>query len=162
MTQFQRATAEHLAQTLQAEHNGTRYGHYGQLLLARLLVESKDLNRAEAVLRELLTVDADNEISELATLRLARVQFAAGDGEAALKTLNASNPGAFASQYAELRGDVHVSLDQIQEAIAAYQEAAAAAQQSGLLRIKLDGLKTTATSVESGAGLELDAGALAP
>lgn len=164
-SEVKRATAEHLAETLKTEHGGSRYSQYGQLAMVRILVESGKLDAAESILGEVAGAADDEEIKQLANLRLAQVQHARGEAEQALETLTGVPPGAFAPQYAELRGDIFLGMNRPDSAIDAYREALSAAEEEhlagqGLLRIKLDALAAggavnepgneVAESIESG------------
>jgi predicted negative regulator of RcsB-dependent stress response len=142
----QRATAEHLAGTLVEEHGSSRYAAYARLMLASLQVEAGELDRAGETLAGLLDSDPATDVAQVARLRLARVQFAAGDAAAALTTLDGAPPGSFAAQYEELRGDVLLSRDDVDGALAAYRAAEQATVRaggvaSGLLTVKLRGLE---------------------
>lgn len=134
----------HLAQRLQEEHAGTVYAHLGSLQLARYLVDREDLEGAERNLRWVLERDAPSAIAEVARLRLAQVQFAQGDADGALATLDGDVPEALAADWAELRGDILLHLERAEEAVAAYRKAgelaSAAGQRRPLLELKLDDL----------------------
>ena len=59
--------------------------------------------------------------SSIARLRLARVQIAQHQAQAALATLNGVNPGAFAPRYDVVRGDAYYALDNRSAALAQYR-----------------------------------------
>ncbi len=121
----QRAEVIHFAVTLIDQHGGSQYGHYARLLMARLAVEDDDLESAQAYLKDVMD-DADQSISLIARLRLARVEAAMDNLDNALALLNAAEPGALESSYAEVRGDIHVLKGDSQSAYDAYNQALAA------------------------------------
>jgi predicted negative regulator of RcsB-dependent stress response len=68
------------------------------------------------------------------------VQLAQGNTDAALKTLDAARPGAFAARYAEVRGDVLLAKGDRDGALKAYREArinGAGTLDTGLLDLKI-------------------------
>ena len=167
------ATARHLAETLKTDHSSTVYGQFAGLHLARMAVEADDLEAAEGELRKVLASRPPREMRLLTQLRLARVLAARGDAEAGLKVLDAAKPGAYASAYAEARGDMHWQLGRKPEAVSAYEEAASLAAEAGgvasqSLELKLQSL-TPVPPRQMGDDdetpepeMEIDGGALAP
>ena len=83
-------------------------------------------------------------LKSLVQLRMARVQLAKGDGQAALATLQAMPAGDYAGLNQELRGDALVKLGRAEDARKAYQAAIAAlgedAPQRAVLQMKIDDL----------------------
>ena len=116
-------------------------------------VQQEQLDRAAA---ELLWVldnpelgfrnEADRELFTVARLRLARIELARGDAQAALARLQAEPVSeAFRSAAAELEGDIQMALGNRDAARTKYQEALLALMElgtgnPGLLQLKLQDL----------------------
>lgn len=138
----QRARVNELAQTLTETYANSQYAHYASLLLARIAVADKDLNRAEVELRAVMNT-ADDELAAVARLRLARVLAARGEYDDALALVEHEVSSALVSQYAEVRGDIQVLRGDLGAARAAYQaalDALDATQDNGraVLELKLN------------------------
>ena len=143
----QRQQAFMLSETLKTDHDDSIYALYGALFAARVAVEAGDLERGEQELRWLLDnvssgffSRTDESLVLTAQLRLARVLFAQGDAEQALALIAGVDPKGFAGEYAELRGDIHMSMGQTTEAQSAWQEAAQLNPDSPALQMKLNNL----------------------
>ena len=110
--------------TLVADYARTPYAANAALLVAKAAVDAGDLAKAQVQLGWVAANARDAELKLLASVRLARVQLAAGDHAAALATLDAVGAaGAFEGQAQEVRGDVLRVLGRIEEARKAYQAA---------------------------------------
>lgn len=137
-----------LATTLRDEYSATPYAALGELMLARAQVEAGDLDGAAGSLRWVLDNGDDPQLDRVARERLARVEIARGDAQAALELLDV-DAGAFAPIYHELRGDALASLERTQEAHAAYRQALdAVADGVGdrrVLEMKLDQTRTASS-----------------
>ncbi len=110
-------------QSLIDGYSSTAYAVQGALLLAQYFVQIDDLPAAEAHLQWAASHAKDDKLAHIATLRLARLQWAQGEDEQALALLKGSKQGAFAGLYAELRGDIYLAQGNIESARAAYEEA---------------------------------------
>lgn len=132
------------AQTIVAEYGSTAYALFAKLLLAKLAVEDKDYGAAEQHLRWALDNSGEQSISHEIRLRLARVLVAREAYQAALNILNSGDPGQFAADYSELRGDISIYQGDTEGARLAYQEAIANKRIIGgdtaKLELKLDDL----------------------
>jgi predicted negative regulator of RcsB-dependent stress response len=129
-----------LADGLVKAFPGTAYADQANLAVARIQVESRQLDQAAARLQQVLGATRDAELALIARLRLARVQLAQGKADDALKTLDAAKPGAFAARYAEVRGDALLAKGDRDGALKAYREArsgAASTLDGGLLDLKI-------------------------
>ncbi|GAB5414862.1 MAG: tetratricopeptide repeat protein [Congregibacter sp.] len=114
-----------LAEQLKEEHRGTTYAQFAALHLARLAVNAGNPGQAEQELRWVLSMaDNGSEIHQIAQLRLARVLAAKGDSDGALAILQGASSG-FVTSYAMARGDILLSLGREDEALIAYESAAA-------------------------------------
>ena len=136
-----------LAEQLRANHGDTAYARYGALYAAQQHVNKGDLNSAEAALRWILEnplsgffTEPDPGLELAATLRLGRLLLAQGESEQALALINGVDPQNFEAGYAELRGDIYLSLDRVVDARDAYIAAQQAGSSSEALRMKLQSL----------------------
>jgi len=129
-----------LADALVKAFPGSAYADQANLAVARIQVESQQLDQAAARLQQVLSGTKDAELALIARLRLARVQLAQGKADEALKTLDAATPGAFAARYAEVRGDALLAKGDRDGALKAYREArggTAGTLDTGLLDLKI-------------------------
>lgn len=142
-----RDAANNLARQLKSDYERTPYADMAELALARFYVEDNKFAEAAKYLEDVMNTSKDEELKLVARLRLARVQRALGNGDAALATLNGANAGGFAPAFAEVRGDVLLDRGDRAGALAAYREAAAAKQaglvDAELLQLKIDSLGGT-------------------
>ena len=107
-------------------------------------VQDKQFDKALASLQWAEAHAADPVLKSLVQMRIARVQLAKGDGQAALATLDAMPAGQFTGLKQELRGDALVKLGRADDARKAYQAAVTAlgedAPQHAVLQMKIDDL----------------------
>lgn len=89
---------------LRREHAGSIYVAAGQLAAARVYVDRNELDNAAAALK-LVMAGAEPEFARVARIRLARVLIEQAKYDEALATLEGEAPGAYAGQYAHVRGD---------------------------------------------------------
>ncbi|MBS0388257.1 MAG: tetratricopeptide repeat protein [Proteobacteria bacterium] len=142
-----KATVLALADKLSADHPHTGYADQGQLAAARMQVEGNDLAGALARLQRVSNATSDPELALVVRMRIARLQIEQHQADAALATLAAVEPGAFAGRFAEVRGDALFAKGDRAGALKAYREAQAAegAQPGGssgddLLALKINEL----------------------
>ncbi|WP_440997300.1 YfgM family protein [Arhodomonas sp. SL1] len=129
--------------TLQEDSAGSPYATLGSLAAARYFAERDDFDAAMGVLRWAVDNAPSDALRRVARLRLGAVEYAAGELEAALATLEPVPDGAFAARYHELRGDVLVAAGRADEAITAYRDALEAdplGQRRGYVEVKLTDL----------------------
>ena len=132
-----------LGDRLIQEHASTTYAEYARLILAKLKVDSGDLEGARLALGEQLSKGKDDVLKSLARLRLGRVLLAKGDIEGGLKSLSGATEktaGSFLGLYEELRGDLLVAGKRPSEARAAYMKAKELGDPSPLLELKINDL----------------------
>ena len=132
-----------LGDRLIQEHASTTYAEYARLILAKLKVDSGDLEGARLALEEKLSKGKDDVLNSLARLRLGRVLLAKGDIEGGLKSLSGATEktaGSFLGLYEELRGDLLVAGKRPSEARAAYMKAKELGDPSPLLELKINDL----------------------
>ena len=108
---------------LERDFPSSPYKDQGELLAARVYVESNDLDKAAHELETVMNGSKDHELSLVARMRLARIEIAQGKPDAALATLNAVEPGAFAARYHEVRGDAYYAKGDKAAALKEYRSA---------------------------------------
>jgi len=128
---------------LQHAYAASPYTDQARLLAARLYVLGGELDRAAGELAAVAENSKDRDLALVARLRLARVQIAQGKADGALATLNAAQPGAFAAQYHEVRGDAYYAKGDKSAALKEYRSAQTAASDS-LLTLKIADLAADA------------------
>lgn len=144
------------------KQGGDLYAYNAALIKARDAVEKGELDAAAEQLQWVLDQSPDAPVAQLTRLRLARVLAAQGSHDTALAELKSSEPAeSFASEYAEVRGDILLAQGKPDDARGAYQfalENLTSPQQNraALLQMKIDNLKTASAS-ESAAGAEENA-----
>ncbi|MEZ5528573.1 MAG: tetratricopeptide repeat protein [Porticoccaceae bacterium] len=111
-----------LAEQLKNDYSGTQYARYAAMLLARLAVEKDDLDTATQQL-QWAEKGADEGLSLIIKLRLARLEAARGNLDQAIDMLQGVEARTMASAYAEAIGDFQVLKGDKQAAYAAYQDA---------------------------------------
>lgn len=138
-----------IADQLMSEHDQTIYARYAALFAAQQYVQQGDIAAATDALQWVvdnplsgLFVESDPGLELVATLRLGRLKLAQGQAEEALALINAVDPQNFEAGFAELRGDIYLSLDRIIDARDAYIAAQQAGSSSEALRMKLQSLPT--------------------
>ena len=122
MTDDQRATANHLAETLKKDFSNSSYARFAGFYKAKFAVEKNDLDTAETELRWVLESNPSTEISLQAKLRLARVLYAKQELDAALAIIPADGLG-YSAAFEELRGDIYNAKGEVSQARLAYQKA---------------------------------------
>jgi predicted negative regulator of RcsB-dependent stress response len=142
---------------LERDYTGSPYTDQGQLLAARMYVDEGVLDKAAAELTNVANKSKDHDLALIARLRLARVQLAQGKPDAALATLGAVPPGAFAALYHEVRGDAYYAKGDKTSALAEYRSAESGGQQaaeggdSSLLALKVADLSAAASGTTAAA-----------
>ncbi len=121
----------------------TAYAPLTALVMARIKLEQGDSVTARAHLNWAINHSDMPEIQNIARIRLADVLLSEGLTDQALAVLDKVKATYVASQRDEVRGDIYVSLNQIDKAQKAYKDALAALtpegdQRAQLLQIKLD------------------------
>jgi predicted negative regulator of RcsB-dependent stress response len=155
------AKAKEAMAQLADRYGGTGYAPRGALLVAALLFENGDAAGAKAQLAFVIDKSDDDELKQIARLRLAAILFDEKQYDEALRTLDARHDPSFAGLYADLRGDILVAAGRIDDARTAYQTAItqldAKSPYRGFVQLKLDALPSSAAA--AGAGPAATAGA---
>lgn len=127
-------------ESIKPEH---AYAQYARMLVARVAVLENRLDDAVVMLRKVVDKPATPVLGELSSQRLARVLAADGKADEALKLLGGNGLAAYRSARDELRGDILVQLERLDEARQAYLQARDNLDESsaaGSLMMKLDDL----------------------
>ena len=129
--------------TLKTEHGKSVYATYAALYGARFAVVKGDLKAAASELNWAVDQNTDKNLESLIQLRLARVEFALGNSDIALKLLSGEG-GSQQVAFDELRGDILLSQGDVDGARTAYQKAselaATGTQPRPVLEMKLNDL----------------------
>jgi predicted negative regulator of RcsB-dependent stress response len=127
-----RTTGRSLADKLKNDHGGSSYALFAAMTMAKLAVDSGDLDKAVNELKWVLANGAEGSIEILSKIRLARVLSAQELYEEALVVLEPKlDLAAHRSTWEEVRGDVYLSMDRLDEARQAYQLAVSSLSQVG-------------------------------
>lgn len=149
--QLQRAerAADHkkvrdIAAQIADKYGSTQYATLASLSAAKSDFETGDLPAAKKRLQWVVDNAGEEEVRDVARLRLARVLLDEKNAAEALKLLEAKHGESFAGLYADVKGDALLAAGRKAEARAAYQlafdksDAASPARQ--ILQLKLDAL----------------------
>lgn len=152
LAESERTTAEHLVKELKEGDNTSLYAHNAAFFLARIAVSEERLDDAVTELKWVLSNKPDDATRQLANLRLARVLLAQQAYDDALDLVQTPPTVGFASEYAEVHGDVLKAKGDLDAARTAYEKALAAITQQQqerfmVLQMKLDDLKKPTASI---------------
>lgn len=141
-----KATVTHLAGELKDANSKSMYAYSAAFFLAKLAVEDNKLDVAVSELKWILSAKPEPAIEQLARLRLARVLTAQQAYADALSQLTPEPAVAYASDYAEARGDILKAQGDLDAARTAYEKALASTdpqqqERYMLLQMKVDDLK---------------------
>ncbi len=158
------AKAKDAMAQLADKFGGTGYAPRGALIVAALLFDAGDAAGAKAQLATVIDKDSDDEMKEIARLRLAAILFDEKQYDEALRTLDAKHGESFAGIYDDLRGDILAAAGRTDEARKAYQAALvhldAKSPYRNFVQVKLDTLGGP-VAIAAGAGAA-GAGAAVP
>ena len=114
--------AEGIAAEIAAEYGDSTYAAQAGLAMARLYMDkNRDQDAAEALLA-VVDGKADEQVKNVARLRLARIYLYQEKAEEVVNLLAGQESEAFAAAYGELRGDAYAALGRIAEAQDEYQK----------------------------------------
>ena len=147
MDKADRGKAKSLATELKKDFPDTPYADQADLMLARLAVDSGELANAVEPLTRVMNDSKDEELRNIARLRLARVLIDQKKPDEALNLLANVPSGPFATRMHEVRGDARYAKNDMPGAIKEYQTALQSADaggiERGLLELKLTDLGVT-------------------
>lgn len=144
-----KAALEQIA-TLREKHSRSPYAQQADLLAARIEVDTGEFGAAAERLARVMNGADDEQLRLVARSRLARVQLAQGNADAALATLQGAEAGAFAARFAEIRGDALYAKGDTTGALAAWREAEKlAGDPAAIPTVDVEGLKLKIADVAS-------------
>jgi len=149
------AKAKDAMAQLADKYGSTGYAPRAALLVASMLFESGDKAGAKAQLVSVIDRDSEDELKQIARLRLASLLLDEKQYDEALRTLDARHDEPFTGVYADLRGDVLAAAGRSEEARTAYQTALAKLDPKSPYRsfveLKLDALGGPTTAIGAAA-----------
>lgn len=141
------ATMKTVASELKNEYAGTTYAEFGTLFLARFAAEEGNYDEAAAELKALAENSKQEPVKYTAQARLAQVLIQQEKFDEALALVSTVPNNAYASQFAEAKGDALYLKGEYADAQQAYKTALEAAQNIGLradaLQRKIDMLASS-------------------
>ena len=135
-----------LAETLKQDFSNTQYAFYAALIKAKLAVEGTDLSAADVELQWAMDNAGETVSENIARLRLARVEAAAGNLDKALQLVQGVDAGELKSAFDEAKGDFYQLQGNAAAAYTAYEAAmmgidAGNSSASQLLQLKISQVK---------------------
>ena len=120
--------AEAFAQieALRSEYPKSAYVYAADMIAANIHVSNNELDKALERLQRVANGSPDEYLRPIARLRVARVQLAQGNHDAALETLGTASMGLHEAARLEVRGDVLLAKGDRAGALQEYQAARAA------------------------------------
>ncbi|MCY4452211.1 MAG: tetratricopeptide repeat protein [Immundisolibacterales bacterium] len=119
------AAVREAGSALLADHGGSGYAVAGSLLVARSELLEDRIGEAIAHFRWVIDHAELPELRDVARLRLAEANFAAGALDEAMTLLDETTTAPFTAARDELRGDVHFARGESGKAREAWERAAA-------------------------------------
>jgi len=119
---------------LMESFSGTPYAGRAALFAAKANYQANEVKSAKAQLDWSIKNAKETSVSALSSLQLANILAEEKDFEGALKLLNARHDAGFDGLFADLKGDVLVSLGKNVEAKEAYQQALTKLEPKGKFR----------------------------
>jgi predicted negative regulator of RcsB-dependent stress response len=142
-----KANAEHIANELKEKNGHSLYAQGAAFYLAKAAVDAGNLDKAVSELQWILASKPDVATAQLAHVRLARVYVSKAAYAEAQAQLVEEPSKAFASEYAEVRGDILKAQGNKDAAATAYKRALETTdpqqqERTMVLQMKADELKT--------------------
>ncbi len=146
-----KATADHIANELKENNGKSLYAQGAAFYLAKSAVDAGNLDKAVTELQWILSSKPAVATEQLARVRLARVYVAKAAYTEALAQIAEEPSKAFASEYAEVRGDILKAQGNKEAAATAYKKALETTdpqnqERSMVLQMKADELKSADAS----------------
>ena len=133
-----------IAVQITGKYGSTMYGTFAALSSARASFESGDLAAAKSQLQWVMDNTKEDEIRDVARLRLAGVLLDEKNYAEALKLVDTKPVESMTGLYADLKGDILFSQDMKAEARSAYQlaldKSEAGSAYRSAIQLKLDAL----------------------
>ena len=145
-SQTQKNNDEKALITMKNEYGSTPYASLASLAAAKHAAEQGNNDLAISELSWVIDNTSDNNIKEVATIRLIRVQISAKQYDKAEQQLKQAYSTAYTSLIDELKGDLYNAQNKTKEATEAYQRALLNSDRNPprYLQMKLDHLSTGA------------------
>ena len=142
------AKAKDAMAQLADKYGGTGYAPRAALIVAAQLFENGDAAGAKAQLAWVIDKSSEDELKQIARLRLAGILLDEKQYDEALRVIDAKHDQPFVGIYADMRGDVLAAAGRLDEARNAYQTALAQLDPKSAYRnfvqLKLDALPAAA------------------
>ena len=116
-------TLQTQAEVLRKEYKSTPYSVLATLHEAKVQAENGSIAEAEKSLRWVIENSSQEDIQDIARIRLARVLVADNKLDQAAETIDRDLPGAYASLVNEIRGDIFFAKGETEQAKQAYDQA---------------------------------------
>ena len=133
-----------IAGQITGKYGATIYGTFAALSGARASVESGDLAGAKSQLQWVIDNAKENEMRDIARLRLAGVLLDEKNHAEALKLVDTKPVESLAGLYADLKGDILLAQGKKADARSAYQfaldKSEAGSSYRAIIQLKLDSL----------------------
>lgn len=108
-----------------AGYSDTPYAALSALVQAKHSISAGKLDQATARLQWVVDNAVEDEVAQIARLRLVRLMISQKSFDEADKLLSSSHPKVFDAIYEELKGDVFVAKGELEQARIAYDKAIA-------------------------------------
>jgi len=109
-------------EVLKAEYSKSAYTAMASLMMAKARLNAGQVDLAAQALIHAMENAQPDPVRVIARERLARVRLSQGDTAAALKLIDgAPSDAGFESQFAEIRGDIHLLNGATEQAIESYR-----------------------------------------
>jgi predicted negative regulator of RcsB-dependent stress response len=115
--------AQSLLDALARTQPKSPYLDQANLIAARAFVELGEFDKAALRLKSVMDGTPDPALALVARERLARVEIAQNKPDAALATLNGTDPGGFAARYHEVRAEAYAAKKDSVNALKEYRAA---------------------------------------
>lgn len=111
-------------EVLKSEYSKSAYTAMASLMMAKARLNAGQIELAAMALSHAMENAQPDPVRVIARERLARVRLSQGDTTAALKLIDeAPSEAGFESQFAEIRGDIHLANGATEQAIESYRAA---------------------------------------
>jgi predicted negative regulator of RcsB-dependent stress response len=141
---------------LEETYNGSPYLDQARFLIARSHLDRNEFDVAASYLAQIVAESGSDGMVHIARLRLARVRLHQQQFDEAMEILQAiDSNSAFSARYHEVRGDVYIAMNRLNDARSEYQAAMGDGEQTTIVdrvyvQAKLDALGSdTAPGSES-------------
>lgn len=109
-------------EVLKSDYSESAYTAMASLMMAKARLQAGQTDLAVTALTHAMENAQPAPVRVIARERLARVRLSEGDSAAALELIDtAPSEAGFESQFAEIRGDIHLANGETEQAIASYR-----------------------------------------